>query len=225
MKTIYIALFNTLIFFSCGDNTESKEEVHKEEGTPEVELVEESNLEPVTEAPIALEQKEDEIISTKAIILSVNEELIMPSDHLTMAITVKTATNDTLVFLDMYGFENMINQEIDITYQLTPFDKLLVCFDCESYTEPIQIYDISSIPTEVEFTKLKLSEYIPDPYIIPAAIFVMEDEQGNSAEFHSNDNNLISDSLKMKEAFYNYGVLTKMYPELKNREELEQLVN
>ena len=51
-------------------------------------------------------------------VLSIEERLIMPNDYLTTAMTVKTSSNDTLVFLDMDGFEKLLNQEIKIKYKL-----------------------------------------------------------------------------------------------------------
>ena len=49
-------------------------------------------------------------------------------------------------------------------------------------------------------------------------------EDGSTEEFFSNDNDLVSDSIKMASSFFSYGIITKLYPELENREELKQLV-
>lgn len=172
----------------------------------------------------AFGQDLDKSIVTKATILSVKEELIMPSDYLTTAMTVKTVTNDTLVFLDMFGFEKLVNEEIPIRYKIIPGAKLLVCFDCTFFTEQIELYDQTSFPSEIKFETLKFQEYVQDPYITPASIFKMLKEDGSVEDYYSNNNNLIADSTKMESAFYSYGVITKLRPELENRDELEQLV-
>lgn len=165
-----------------------------------------------------------ESIITTATVLSVKEELIMPGDYLTTAMTVKTASNDTLAFLDMYGFEKLVNQEISIEYKMTPGSKLLVCFNCTSYSERIELYDITSFPSVVEFESLRLKEYVQDPYIEPASTFIMLKPDGSLEEYYSNDNDLISDSTKMTSAFHSYGTIIKLHPELENREELEKLL-
>tara|TARA_B110000285_G_scaffold235001_1_gene314147 strand:+ start:1447 stop:3090 length:1644 start_codon:yes stop_codon:yes gene_type:complete len=168
------------------------------------------------------EQVINESTTTKATVLSVREELIMPIDYLTTAMTVKTAANDTLVFLDMFGFDELVNQEITIQYKLTSGTKLLVCFDCTSYSEKIKLWDITSFPTDVVFEYLRLKEYVQDPYIEAASTFRMIKKDGTVEEFYSND--VQYDSLKMKTKFYSYGVVTKLYPELENQEDLAKLL-
>ena len=157
-------------------------------------------------------------------VLSLEERLIMPSDYLTTAMTVKTSSNDTLVFLDMDGFEKLLNQKIKINYKLIPGSKLLVCFDCNSYSGKIELYDITAFPSDVKFMNLKLKKYIPDPYIVPASQFKMITNEEKTETFYSNKNDLILDSIKMVSSFNSYGVLTKSYPELQNRKELELLI-
>ncbi|MEO9871203.1 hypothetical protein [Ekhidna sp.] len=224
-KFTYLILTVIGIFcFSCNHQSGTTDNSGVDKETPAVtEEVVSQQLE-IPEDTISDEALMNESTLTKAIILSVGEELIMPSDYLTTAMTVKTVTNDTLVFLDMFGFEELVNQEITIQYKLTPGTKLLVCFDCTSYSEKIQLHDITSFLSDVVFENLKLKEYVPDPYIVPAATFSMIKNDGTVEEFYSNDSDLISDSLRMKAEFYSYGIVTKLYPELENREELEQLV-
>jgi hypothetical protein len=176
----------------------------------------------VPKGTISYEQVINESTTTKATVLSVREELIMPIDYLTTAMTVKTVANDTLVFLDMFGFDELVNQEITIQYKLTSGTKLLVCFDCTSYSEKIKLWDITSFPTDVVFENLRLKEYVQDPYIEIASTFRMIKKDGTVEEFYSND--VQYDSLKMKTKFYSYGVVTKLYPELENQEDLAKLL-
>ncbi|WP_089678109.1 hypothetical protein [Catalinimonas alkaloidigena] len=153
------------------------------------------------------------------------EELIMPSDYLTTAMVVATAEGDTLVFLDMGGFESLVGLEIPVSYSLQQGDQLLVCFDCTTHQGPIPLYDLTALPSEVEFARLQLEKYLPDPYINPAATYQMRREDGTLGDYYSNVENLIADSTRMASGFFSYGVVTKWHPQLRNREVLEQLLN
>lgn len=216
--------------FACGTTNKTTErEPDKDtltivqKPTPAVnEETSPKQLEPSDATPSL--QVTGESIFTKATILSVTEELIMPSDYLTAAMAVRTATNDTLVFLDMYGFEKLVNQEISIQYKITAGTKSLVCFNCTAYTEEIQSFDVSSFMSDVAFETFQLKEYIEDPYITIASTFTMLKKDGSTEEFYSNNTDLVSDSIKMASSFYSYGIVTKLYPELENREELEELI-
>ena len=149
----------------------------------------------------------------------------MPSDNLIYAMTVKTEENDTLVFLDMYGFEKLIGKEINIEYKLTENSKLLLCYDCTEFNKEAELFDISALVSDINFEELKLVKYEEDKFIIPASIFKMINKKGEINTFYSNDNQMISDSLSMKSKFSMYAVTTKMRPELTNKRELEQLLD
>lgn len=167
----------------------------------------------------------DKISTIKATVLSVKETLIMPDDYLTTVLTVNTSTNDTLAFVDMDGFEKLVNKKITITYQLKPNqEKLIVCFDCTSYSKPIQLTNITSIAPQLEFKLLKLKEYQEDEFITTASSFIMNTKDDKVEHFYTNVFDLIEDSTKMKSAFFSYGVVTEYTPELLNREELKLLL-
>ncbi|MGY6650481.1 hypothetical protein [Wenyingzhuangia sp. IMCC45574] len=213
MNNFIKTLICILICFSCQEKNGKKKTTNKTTtDTTQVAIV---NTIPT--------QKKD-TRRQKALVLSVEETLIMPSDYLTTAMTLKTEENDTLVFLDMSGFEKLSNQEIDIEYKMVPSSKLLVCSDCTSYSGKIRLYDITSTHSKVQYKHLKLVKYLEDQWITPASIFKMMDEEGVVESYNSNDNNMIADSLKMKKNFIQYGFVTKMHPELINRAELEKLV-
>lgn len=213
MKNLISYLLFAVLLVSCGKPSSKKESVI-------TKVVKENVL------IDKLKHKKNTTItiSTKATILSVREELIMPSDYLTTAMTVKTIKNDTLVFLDMNGFEKFLGKEISIKYKLKLGEKLLVCFDCNSFTEKISNYDITTFTSEVKFKKLQLKKYIQDAYIDIASTFVMNTENGSTVKFLSSNNELASDSIKMASSFFNYGIVTTYYPELQNRKELEELL-
>ncbi|WP_405397577.1 hypothetical protein [Maribacter sp. Asnod2-G09] len=160
----------------------------------------------------------------KVTVVSVEEALIMPSDYLTTAMTVNTKEDKQLVFLDSYGFESLIGKEITIEYEVIASSKLLVCFNCSSYSKEIALYDITAWHTEIEYVDLQLKKYVEDEYIIPSSTFLMLDKTGETEIYHSNDNEMILDSVKMKSSFYTYGIVTKLHPVLKNKAELELLI-
>lgn len=87
MKNLISYLIFAVLLVSCGKPSSKKESVI-------TKVVKENVL------IDKLKHKKNTTItiSTKATILSVREELIMPSDYLTTAMTVKTIKNDTLVF-------------------------------------------------------------------------------------------------------------------------------
>ena len=165
------------------------------------------------------------VIEAMATVVSVKEELIMPADYLTTAMTVSTASNDTLVFLDMEGFDSLVGQQINIKYQFKPGAKLLLCFDCESYDGQVSLYDITATISEVDFELLKLNKYEADDIIAAASTYLMEDEYGIFEQYSANDTQMIKDSARMANGFYNYGYVTKLSPKLLNEEELKQQIN
>jgi len=221
MNKSIIYLLLVVLSASCGKLGKKKENTIKID-----ELEEVSKTKSVKKEVVSVDKLKFMNISilTKATILSVREELIMPSDYLTTAMTVKTGKNDTLVFLDMGGFEKLVGEDIDIKYKLKSGEKILVCFDCTSFSKKVNTYDITSFSSEVKFKKLQFKKYIQDEYIDIASTYVMSTEDGKVLRFLSNDNEFISDSIKMASSFFNYGVVTMFYPELENREELEQLL-
>ncbi len=231
MKNSIIHLLLVVLFVSCGKPSGKKEHAIKTDTlkvvskTKAIEkeqvVVEELKSEKDT---ISIDKVNATSISIKATILSVKEALIMPSDYLTTAMTVKTVENDTLVFLDMGGFEKLVNQDISIKYKLKIGEKLLVCFDCTTFSEKVMTHDITSFLSEVKFKKLRFKKYIQDEYIDIASTYVMSKEDGEVSKFLSNNNELVSDSIKMASSFFNYGVVTTFYPELENRQELEELL-
>jgi hypothetical protein len=231
MKNQLVSLLIALFCFACGNPSGKADQANDQDTsmvvqkkTPTANNGTSSKQSKVATDSVSTKQLIDKSIVTKATILSVREELIMPSDYLTTAMTVKTVSNDTLVFLDMFGFEELVNQEITIQYKLTSGTKLLVCFDCNSYSKEIQLHDITSMPSDVVFETLRFKEYVQDPYIVPASTFRMIKEDGRIEEFYSNDNDLVSDSIKMATSFHSYGIVTKLFPELENREELVQML-
>ncbi|EZH71554.1 hypothetical protein ATO12_07025 [Aquimarina atlantica] len=174
---------------------------------------------------VTTRSQDDKINTIKATVLSVEEILIMPDDYLTTVLTVKTKTNDTLVFVDMDGFEKLVNKEITITYRLKSNQKkLIVCFDCTSYTKPIELANITSIASKIDFKLLKLKEYQEDEYITTASSLIMHTKDDKVEHFYTNIFDLIEDSTKMKSAFFNYGIITEYTPELLNRDELRLLL-
>lgn len=124
----------------------------------------------------------------------------------------------------MNGFEKFVGKDISIKYKLKLGEKLLVCLDCNSFTEKVANYDITTFTSEVKFKKLQLKKYIQDAYIDIASTFVMNTENGSTEKFLSSNNELASDSIKMASSFFNYGIVTTYYPELQNRKELEELL-
>lgn len=174
---------------------------------------------------ITTSSQDDKINTTKATVLSVEETLIMPDDYLTTVLTAKTNTNDTLAFMDMDGFEKLVNKEITITYRLKSNQKkLIVCFECTSYPKPIELANITSISSDIEFRLLKLKEYQEDEYITTASSLIMHTKDDKVEHFYTNIFDLIEDSTKMKSAFFNYGIVTEYTPELLNRDELRLLL-
>ncbi|PKH49898.1 hypothetical protein CXF68_03910 [Tenacibaculum sp. Bg11-29] len=213
MKNLISYLLFAVLLVSCGKPSSKKESVI-------TKVVKEN----VLIDKLKHKKNTTTVISTKVTILSVREELIMPSDYLTTAMTVKTIKNDTLVFLDMNGFEKFVGKDISIKYKLKLGEKLLVCFNCNSFSEKVANYDITTFTSEVKFKKLRLKKYIQDAYIDIASTFVMNTENGSTVKFLSNNNELASDSIKMASSFFNYGIVTTYYPELQNRKELEELL-
>ncbi len=227
---IYILIL--LLCFSCTCNSKKtiQNTTNNEISTPTGKKIKIPNKDSV---PTNLESKQNSDLygketnqntRIKAKVISIEERLIMPSDYLTTAMTVKTIENKTLVFLDMSGFEKLIDKEITIEYNLVPSSKLLLCFDCSSYSEEIDLYDITSFHSEIEFKELQLMKYVEDNWITPASTFEMIDKNGKTELFNSNDNDMILDSIKMKSFFFKYGIITKIHPELENRAELEQMI-
>ncbi len=186
----------------------------------------ESNSQPKMTKPMVTTHSQDDKINTiKVTVLSVEETLIMPDDYLTTVLTVKTNTNDTLAFIDMDGFEKLVNKEVTIIYRLKSNQKkLIVCFDCMSYSKPIKLANITSIVPKIEFKLLKLKEYQEDEYITTASSFIMLTKDDKIERFYTNIFDLIEDSTKMKSAFFNYGIVTEYTPELLNRDELRLLL-
>ncbi|WP_109097391.1 hypothetical protein [Aquimarina sp. AU58] len=179
----------------------------------------------MTNQIVTTHSQDNKINTIKATVLSVEETLIMPDDYLTTVLTVKTNTKDTLAFIDMDGFEKLVNKEITIIYRLKSSQKkLIVCFDCISYSKPIKLANITSIAPKIEFKLLKLKEYQEDEYITTASSFIMLTNDDKVEHFYTNIFDLIEDSTKMKSAFFNYGIVTEYTPELLNRDELRLLL-
>ncbi|MBL6446680.1 hypothetical protein JMN32_10180 [Fulvivirga sp. 29W222] len=226
MKPVYyILLILTMVSLSCSkQNTSEKNEI-----VDDSLLVSETSKKPKTEEDQpSISKKENEgsdstYIEVDAIVISVEEELVMPADYLTTVMKVKTANGDTLTFTDADGFEGLTGQEIPLKYRLISQSKWLVCMDCTSFEEKANVVDITSVASEVRFKQLKLSQFIEDPYIETASTFVMVDEQGQTEEFLSVKHDLVRDSTKMSQSFHNYGFIITFYPELENRIELESL--
>ncbi|WP_324027645.1 hypothetical protein QSV08_06760 [Maribacter sp. BPC-D8] len=220
MKKLQIIILVISICFSCKNNSNKNIEstTNNSNSEPdEIEIISDPEADVIF--PLTKATKKE-----KVTVVSVEEALIMPSDYLTTAMTVKTVENKQLVFLDSYSFKSLVGKEITIEYEIIPGSKLLVCFNCSSYSKEIQLYDITAWHTEIEYVDLQLKKYVEDEYIIPSSTFEMLDKTGETKIYHSNDNEMILDSVKMKSSFYSYGIVTKMHPNLKNRAELELLI-
>jgi len=209
MKLVFIVC--CLFFLSCSSDKNESTNSHVEKVV--VEEIEDSVQVENTLVEDYVEQ-EGGVIVAEVRVIDVREELIMPSDYLTTVITVVTDSQDTLSFMNINEEEVSIGQNIAIKYEMKNEYRMLVCFECESYSKEIELYDITSKASEVTFEKLKLIKYIPDEYIIPASKYLMELENGELEEFHSLEAVIINDSIKMSSGFYTYGVITKSYPEL-----------
>ncbi|WP_101449494.1 hypothetical protein [Aquimarina sp. MAR_2010_214] len=206
----YLLLAILICCTSCNTNKNSKETIDQSKKSNEI---------------AATHNQDDRIITTKATVLSVEETLIMPDDYLTTVLTAITSTNDTIAFVDMDGFEKLVNTEVTISYQLKSNQKkLIVCFDCTSYSKPIKLANITSIAPLMEFKLLRLKEYEEDEYITTASSFIMNTKDGKIERFYTNIFDLIEDSTKMKSALFNYGIVTEYTPELLNRDELRLLL-
>ncbi len=169
--------------------------------------------------------EKEPLFKTNATVLSVREELIMPSDYLTTAMTVKTENNDTLVFLEMNGFEELIGTDIQIQYKLWKTKDLILCSNCTKFSEDIQLYDMTAIISSIKKEKLKLLKYEEDPWIIPASTYKMENLIGETNQYYTNNNELITDSINMKNQFLDYIIATIVRPELINQKSLDSLIN
>lgn len=149
----------------------------------------------------------------------------MPSDHLTTAMMVKTLKNDTLVFLDMDGFEKLVGKDVKIEYKLVESSKILLCSNCNEFNRKPKLYDISAIVSGIKFEKLKMIEYQEDQWITPASTYKMVNQNGIIETYYSNNNEMVSDSVNMKNKFLNYAIAIKVIPELTNLEELKKLID
>ena len=198
-------MLGLMLVFSCGEQSES-------------ETTSDSNEDVVQDTTSIIDEVVQDlpegVLQVNGTVLSVQDQLIMPSDYLTVAMTVATDSGDTLVFLNMDEYSDFEGKSVKIQYKLTESERLLVCFDCDSYSGKIDLNDITSVATDVTFESMKLNKYTEDAYIIPASIFEMMDADGNITNYRSDDNSLISDSTKMSSAYYNYGVVITAYPEL-----------
>lgn len=216
-----------LISFSCKQATNSgtanaADDTVKANQTSEQMKVEGPPVEIQKDTSVDKEN-DPELIQTQAVVLSVGEELIMPADYLTTVMKVRTVHGDTLTFTDAEGLENLADKEVTLKYNLLPQGKWLVCMGCTGFDEKVKLADITSVASEVQFEKLKLHQFVEDPYIETASTFMMENEQGQVEEFLSAKYDLAKDSVKMKLSFYNYGFINTFRPELVNREDLEAL--
>lgn len=225
--TCFILFMLASACFSCQQNTTSEAAISAHDSvtahTPSAQpAIKEPSLTAKKDMPDDMED-DSLLIQTQGIVLSVEEELIMPDDYLTTVMKVKTVNHDTIIFADAHGLQGLVGKEVTIQYRLIPQEKLLVCFDCTATEEEVKVPDVTAAASEVQFKRLKLKEYVADPYIDAASVFLMIDEEGQTEEFLSSKNDLIMDSTKMKQSFYSYGIVATFYPELNNREELEQL--
>ena len=216
MKTQFLVLFFWVCLCSCDNSGKESNQVNAAEEIP------------ITSEATDGQFTDGQLVETMATVLSVQEELIMPADYLTTAMTVKTSSNDTLVFLNMGGLEGLVNREITLRYQLESSTSYLVCFDCSSYAKKFRKDDVSTILSDVSFERLKLKECILDPYFTPemallTADYHMEKENGEVEHFFSEEPTLIEDSVAMKDAFHDYGVIRMFTPTLVNKEELVEL--
>ncbi len=172
-----------------------------------------------------LKTADDQTVTAQATVLSVGEELLMPADYLTTAMTVKTESGDTLVFLDMDGTEKLIGQKIPVKYKMEKGSEILVCFDCHEFAGKVKLHDITSVASDVSFEKLQLKKYIQDEFIDIASIYTMLKEDGQQKDYYALDYEFANDSVKMASGFFQYGIITKFSPELENREEILQMTN
>ena len=186
-------------------------------------MVEQKEVKPTPDLNTPIKAS-DQKIRANVSVLAVEETLVMPNDYLTTAMTVKTKKNDTLIFTYMDGYEALIGKEITIEYKLTAGSKILICFDCSSYSKAIDLHDHTAFPSEIEYQELKLNNYREDEYIVVNSNYDMIDKSGASELFTAMDSDMILDSLKMKNAFYTYGIITNIHPELLNKNELEKLI-
>ncbi|UII34636.1 hypothetical protein LVD17_12540 [Fulvivirga ulvae] len=194
------------------------------EGTVITDSVEQIDVNEPTQQNVSTDIEADlDFITTRALILSVREELLMPSDYLTTVMRVRITRGDTLIFTDADGFESLAGKEITLKYRLVPQGRWLVCMNCTAFDENIKVADITLVTSEVQFKKLRLRKFIEDLYIDAASTFMMENEQGEIEEFLSAKHDMLKDSTKMKQSYANYGFINTFYPELGNRGELEAL--
>jgi len=134
MKNTLICLLGIVLIFSCGSESDSKITSDSEDSQDEVEDSTAIIEEMVADLP-------EGVIQVNGTVLSVRDELIMPSDHLTVAMTVATDNGDTLVFLDMNEYSDYEGKEIKVQYKLKESERLLVCFDCDSYSGKVDLND------------------------------------------------------------------------------------
>jgi len=219
IQLLYMAF--GLVCFSC-QSTNEKSTITSETQTDTISTTDTA----IQLSPDAADASNSayKIITETVTVLAVAEELIMPGDYLTTAMTVKTSKNDTLVFLDMFEHEKLVGQKITVHYKILPQLKLLICSNCTTYNKPVYLTDITTSASEITFKKMKLKEYQSDAFIVPASKFIMIGEDGSTEEYYSNEISIHDDTIKLANAFYSYGTTLLYAPELQNRKELEQLL-
>ncbi len=158
------------------------------------------------------------VVFTEPTVLSVGEELIMPSDYLTIDMKVATENHDTL---DIDEEDVKAGDRISLNYEIKSEYSMLVYFDCETYGGEVKLYDITSTTSKVTFESLKLNKFNEDEYIILATSFAMVNEVGDLEDFHSADMSIVNDTIKRSSGFYFYGVVTKLYPKLIKYEQMK----
>jgi len=159
-------------------------------------------------------------VSTEATVLSIGEELIMPSDYLTTTMHVVTEEGDTLVFLNMSESDASIGERIALSYKMEKAEDALLCLDCKGYLGSAKLIDVTLIPGDIVFKSLKLIKCTPDDYLVLNANFQMEDAEGINLDFKTLDYKMIEDTTKMLEGFYSYGIVSQYYPKLVTFDEL-----
>ena len=147
-------IYIILIALSCSCNSSVKRTIIND--TDKVNSNSEENQLVTIKSTVGQSQVANSTIRINANIISVEETLIMPSDYLTTAMKVKTDDNKILVFLDMFGFEKLVGNEITIEYKIIQSSSLLLCANCSTFTEEINLYDITSFPSQSVFKELKL---------------------------------------------------------------------
>jgi len=160
----------------------------------------------------------DGIIFTEATVLSVGEELVMPSDYLTTSMHVATDKGDTLVFLDISIEEVVKGQRISLYYKMEKAEDVLLCLDCTEYSGKVSLIDVTLLAGELEYKSLKLIKCTTDDYLVLNANFEMEDKAGSTFSFKTLDYRMIDDTAKMYEGFYSYGVVSQYHPVLETFE-------